>query len=158
MEKKSYYTRKNDLGEYNNMEFIGYKWMSNMEVPELINGKFDLPAKGQNPFVAEANLLTKDGKISISIEHNDGCYLVGIVNWDEVEKAKKDYLIVTDPHTYLTHRVTSLNSKEKFNKIKFERAWIPIEDPLCEGMEVLQPAWRAFIGFVDAADSESEID
>lgn len=147
MEKKNCFILTDSLDKYQDKEFTGYRWWSDKTMPEFIDGKFNLPAIGENPFVVEAIVRSKDGKISVSVEHNDGCYLVGIVNWEDADQAEKDGMVVLEPQTYLTHRLRAQPGDEKYNKIRFERAWIPVEDPLCEGMEVLQPAWRAFTGF-----------
>ncbi len=148
MEQKNCYILTNNLGEYRNKEFNGYCWMSDRTIPELVDGQFTLPIPGSNPFVAEANLYSQDGKVSISILHNDGLYLVGIVIWDEVEEKVKKNFMETEDKIYLTNRIDKLKGAEKLHKIKFVRAWIPVEDPFCENMEVLQPAWRAFKGFI----------
>lgn len=155
MEKKRYYILTNNINDYLDQEFIGYSWKSDERVPELINGKFNLPEIGTNPYVAEANLYAKDGSVSISIEHIDGQYLIGIVDWKEVESDKS---VVLEEQTYLTHRLTKLPGAEDFGKLKFVRAWIPVNDPLCEKMEVLEPAWHAFKGFVKVINLNPEIE
>jgi CRISPR type III-associated protein (TIGR04423 family) len=153
MEKKSCYLLTNNINDYLDKEFIGYSWKSDNRGPELINGSFTLPEIGTNPYVAEANLYAKDGSVSISIEHIDGQYLIGIVNWKEIEADKS---VVLEEQTYLTHRLTELQGAENFGKLKFMRAWIPVKDPLCENMEVLEPAWRAFKGFVKVINLNPE--
>jgi CRISPR type III-associated protein (TIGR04423 family) len=40
-----------------------------------------------------------------------------------------------------THRM------ENVQKMKFRQYWRPVEDDLCEGMTVLQPAELVFVGF-----------
>ena len=149
MEKKKYYMQPDNLDNYPDKKFTGYYWMSDQTNPELVDGIFTLPKTGANPFVIEANLFANDGLISVSVEHIDGKYLIGIVDWKEVDKS-----IVFDPEepTYLTHRL------DNHPKAKFVRAWIPVEDPECEGMEVLQPAWRAFKGFVKVINLNPEIE
>ena len=135
MAKMKYYTQTNNLDNYSDKEFTGYYWMSDDHAPIQVDGKFALPEIGKNPFIIEANLCADDGSVSISIEHIDGQYLVGIVKWEDVGD------VVLEKQTYLSHRL-----KDK-PKVEFVRAWIPVADPECEGMEVLQPAWRAFVGF-----------
>jgi CRISPR type III-associated protein (TIGR04423 family) len=151
MGKKTCYILTDSLDNYLEKEFTGYCWMSDESLPCLIDGKFTLPAIGANPFVVEANLYSKDEKISVSIEHNDGRYLIGIVNWDE---AAKDTSIILEEQKYLTHRLTDNN----FKKIIMVRAWVPVMDPLCENMEVLQPAWRAFKGFKKLSTKSENLD
>jgi CRISPR type III-associated protein (TIGR04423 family) len=36
---------------------------------------------------------------------------------------------------------------ENVQKMKFRQYWRPVEDDLCEGMKVLQPAELVFVGF-----------
>lgn len=150
MEKMNNYIQTDNLDDYKEKEFTGYCWMSDKTMPQLIDdkNKFTLPAPGENPFVAEANLYAKDGSVSVSIEQNDGLYHIGIVNWNEVVK---DESVVLEEQTYLTHRM------ENELQAILVRAWIPVKDPLCEYMEVLQPAWRAFAGFGTLPEKIKEI-
>lgn len=144
MEKKKCYTLTNNMDDYRNLEFTGYCWMSDEQFPRIVDGVFALPAIGKNPFVAEANLYSKNQQISISIEHNDGRYLVGIVDWNE---ANKDNSFELEEQTYLSHRLTELPGGQNLKEIIMVRAWVAVEEPLCENMEELRPAWRAFKGF-----------
>ncbi len=140
MEKMKHYIQTNNLTEYRDLEFTGYYRMSDKPSPDIVDGKFNLPEIGANPFIVEANLYDKKGSVSISIEHIDGKYLIGIVDWKQT-----DANIVLEEQTYLTHGL------DHHKGAKFVRAWIPIPDPECTGMEVLQPAWRAFVGFDTSA-------
>lgn len=151
MEKMKPYIQKNNLDGYLDKEYTGYYWMSNEPVPNLVNGKFTLTDIGNNPFVIEANFYAKDGSISVSLDHIDGKYLIGILDWKQV-----DDTIVLEEQNYLTHRLTEIEGAEDYGKARFVRAWIPFEDPECEGMEVLQPAWRAFKGFVKVINLNKE--
>ena len=128
----------NDLKNIPEKEFTGYYWMSDENKPHLLfKEKFNPDLKGNNPFIIEGNLFAYDGTVSISIEHIDGQYLIGRINWEDI-----DVGIVLEEETYLSSHKT-----EDFKKVKFKRAWIAEADPECEGMEVLKPAWRAFTGF-----------
>jgi len=128
----------NDLKKIpSDKEYLGYYRMSDKTNSDAVNGKFNPPPKGNNPFIIEANLIATDGSVSISIDHIDGKYLVGIVNWKETDES-----VVLEEQTYLTHRL------DNHPKVTFIRAWLPVADPECaDGLEVLQPAWRAFVGF-----------
>lgn len=148
MKSEACYILTNSLdNKYLEKEFIGYYWMSDESIPRLVNGTFTLPAIGNNPFLIEANLFSKDEKISVSIEHNDGRYLIGIVDWEVVKVLKNDNSIELEEQEYLTHRISEIPGVENLEKIILVRAWVLVQDPLCENMEVLQPAWRAFKGF-----------
>ncbi len=136
MANMKHYIQTNNLNNYRDINFTGYFRMSDSDTPSQVKGNFTLPETGKNPFVIEAGLYADDGSVSISIEHIDGKYLIGIVNWQEMDAS-----VVLETQTYLTHGL------EKIRDAKFVRAWIPVPDPQCAGMEVLQPAWRAFVGF-----------
>jgi len=116
-------------------KYSGYYWMSDEREPKLVDGEFNPPLNGNNPFIIEANLYAKD-EISVSIEHIDGKYLIGIVDWNLVDETT-----ILESQTYLGRGL-----KEK--SVCLAHAWIPVIDPECARMEVLQPAWRAFKGFV----------
>lgn len=122
-------------------KYLGYYWMSDEQEPVLVDGNFNPPLSGVNPFIIESNLYAKDD-VSISIEHIDGQYQIGIVKWET-----NDLTIVVE-EKYLTHRLQGIKGGENYGKSIFARAWVPVQDPECEDMEVLQPAWRAFKGFV----------
>ena len=131
----------NNLKDIPDKEYTGYYWMSDEDYPRLVSKeKFNPDLKGNNPFIIEGNLFADDGSYSVSIEHIDGKYLIGIVDWGEIN----GQAVVLEDETYLAHKA------EGFSKVRFKRAWVPAADPECEGMEVLQPAWRAFTGFVSA--------
>ncbi len=131
----------NDLKKIPVKEYTGYYWMSDENYPRLVSKeKFNPVLKGNNPFIIGGNLFADDGSYSVSIEHIDGHYLIGIVKWGAIDKQA----VVLEEETYLAHKAVG------FSKVRFKRAWIPAADPECEGMEVLQPAWRAFTGFVSA--------
>lgn len=142
----------NNLKElFSGRKYLGYYWMSDQQVPVLVDGDFNPPLIGVNTFIIEANLYAKDD-ISISIEHVDGQYQIGIVKWDS-----DDSTIVVE-EKYLTHRLKEIKGAENYGKSIFARAWVPVQDPECEGMEVLQPAWRAFKGFVKVITRNQEIE
>ena len=113
-------------------KYSGYLWYSNEQSPEI------LPSSGQldtddvsNPFVVEGQLV--DSEKSISIKFVDGKYLVK-------EYLLADYANIT-PVEYIPNRMTGVKS------VLFKRAWKPVNDDLCEGWEVLQPAELVFVGF-----------
>lgn len=135
--------RNKSWSKWLDKDFTGYYWLSDQTAPEVVEGKFTLPETGKNPFIEEANIYAKDGSVSISIEHNDGRYLIGIVEWNLTSG------IELEETEYLTHRLKGDTVSIDYSQAKLVRAWIPIRDPECEDMEVLQPAWRAFKGFIE---------
>lgn len=128
---------KNRLDEIPKIDYSGYYWMSDQETPCLVSGKFEPNLSGSNPFIIEGNLFAEDGSCSVSIEHIDGEYKIGIITWALVDKS----VVELEKQSYLAHKIDGIS------KVKLKRAWIPKPDPECAGMDVLQPAWRAFVGF-----------
>ena len=112
-------------------KYMGYLWQSDKKSPEILpsSGQLDTDAVS-NPFVVEGQLV--DSEKSISIKFVDGKYLV------------KEYLLVdyadVEPVEYIPNRMEGVKG------ILFKRAWKPVNDDLCEGWEVLQPAELVFVG------------
>jgi CRISPR type III-associated protein (TIGR04423 family) len=120
------------------LDYKGYFWMSDSKTPVPVDGEFAPNLSGRNPFIIEANLYSEKGSISISIEHIDGKYLINTVNWKDIDES-----IELEETDYVTHGL------QGNPKARFVRAWVPAQDPECEKIEVLQPAWRAFKGFIN---------
>mgnify|MGYP004451414891 CR=1 FL=1 len=112
-------------------KYMGYLWQSDKKSPEILpsSGQLDTDAVS-NPCVVEGQLV--DSEKSISIKFVDGKYLV------------KEYLLVdyadVEPVEYIPNRMEGVKG------ILFKRAWKPVNDDLCEGWEVLQPAELVFVG------------
>lgn len=119
----------NNLSEIG-ANYKGYFWMSDTSNPTVFNGSF---SNNTNVFVVEA-LLT-DGQKSIMISHNGQ---LNIFEYDlEVLDASG---AVLEDISFETHRLTE-------KKAMFKQLWLPEEDPLCEGMEVLTLKAQIFVGF-----------
>lgn len=117
--------------------FQGYIWWSDKSKPEVFldkefNEELD---ESKNPFIVEGQLFDKESLKSYSIKYVDGKYILNeyIV--------KKEELKSEDIQLYLPNRM------DEVKELKFLQRWEEKEDPLCEGMSVLQPAEFIFVGF-----------
>lgn len=122
--------------------YEGYIWWSNSETAEvfqnevLVRKKHELwPSESNNPFIIEGNLWDKIAETSYLIRYIDGKYLVYKFNLKVV-----DPKIITELE-YIPHRIPQVA------KLKFKEVWLEQQDPLCNGFEVLKPAFIAFVGF-----------
>jgi len=117
--------------------FTGYYWLSDQQKPvQLSEQIFDIQLLEYQPYVVEGRLYSKENDLSIHIHFIDGKYDIFQMNWRE-----KPTEWETINSTYLAHDL------DKVNEIKVTEVWIPTNDPNCENMEVLQPAFLAFKGF-----------
>lgn len=116
--------------------YEGYLWWSNDSSPKVFHNEAitDLP-EGNNPFIIEGQLYDVNNKKSYSIRFIDGEYMIkhfDLKDIKELEFVEK---------TYLPNRVDGAA------KLCYHEYWRPVQDELCEGMEVLQPAEIVFVGF-----------
>jgi CRISPR type III-associated protein (TIGR04423 family) len=117
--------------------FTGYYWLSDQQKPvQLSEQIFDIQLLEYHPYVVEGRLYSKENDLSIHIHFIDGKYDIFQMNWRE-----KPTEWETINSTYLAHDL------DKVNEIKVTEVWIPTNDPNCENMEVLQPAFLGFKGF-----------
>ena len=117
--------------------FTGYYWLSDQQKPiQLSEQVFDIQLLEYQPYVVEGRLYSKENDLSIHIHFIDGKYDIFQMNWRE-----KPTEWETINSTYLAHDL------DKVNEIKVTEVWIPANDPNCENMEVLQPAFLCFKGF-----------
>lgn len=117
--------------------FTGYYWLSDQQKPiQLSEQVFDIQLLEYQPYVVEGRLYSKENDLSIHIHFIDGKYDIFQMNWRE-----KPTEWETINSTYLAHDL------DKVNEIKVTEVWIPANDPNCENMEVLQPAFLGFKGF-----------
>jgi CRISPR type III-associated protein (TIGR04423 family) len=117
--------------------FTGYYWLSDQQKPiQLSEQIFDIQLLEYQPYVVEGRLYSKENDLSIHIHFIDGKYDIFQMNWRE-----KPTEWETINSTYLAHDL------DKVNEIKVTEVWIPANDPNCENMEVLQPAFLGFKGF-----------
>jgi CRISPR type III-associated protein (TIGR04423 family) len=117
--------------------FTGYYWLSDQQKPvQLSEQIFDIQLLEYQPYVVEGRLYSKENDLSIHIHFIDGKYDIFQMNWRE-----KPTEWETINSTYMAHDL------DKVNEIKVTEVWIPANDPNCENMEVLQPAFLGFKGF-----------
>ena len=117
--------------------FTGYYWLSDQQKPvQLSEQIFDIQLLEYQPYVVEGRLYSKENDLSIHIHFIDGKYDIFQMNWRE-----KPTEWETINSTFLAHDL------DKVNEIKVTEVWIPANDPNCENMEVLQPAFLGFKGF-----------
>lgn len=117
--------------------YQGYIWMSNESEPQVINRDYfiNLDEK-QNPFVIEGLLYCPLSGISYSIKYVDGRYIVKKYIVDDADFANPN----VDIKSYCSNRMEKC-------RLRFLQYWEAQPDPMCEGMEVNQPAKLVFVGF-----------
>lgn len=120
-----------------NCQYEGYLWWSNAQIPKVFKNEPlpEWPGEKANPFIIEGQLYDLEGQKSYSIRFVDGEYFIQYIDLKELnglESIKKEYLT---------------NRMDGVQKLCFKEFWRPVEDKLCEGMEVLQPAEVVFVGF-----------
>jgi CRISPR type III-associated protein (TIGR04423 family) len=125
-----------------NINYEGYLWWSDKDEPEVFmnqklkSGICELwPPETHNPFIIEGNLWDNENKTSYLIRFIDGQYFVFQFEMKGIEPGK---ITTID---YLPHRISSVKS------LFFKEVWVEQPDPLCNGFEVLKPAFVAFVGF-----------
>ena len=96
----------------------------------------------KNPFIVEAQLYDANTMLSYSIKYVDGEYWilehqVASTDFNRTDVEIKDFY---------AHRIKG------HKRLQFLQYWIEDKDPLCENMQVLQPAELVFVGFNDKED------
>lgn len=116
-------------------KFQGYLWWSNAKDPEVINGTPQVLElnDANNPFIVEGQLYDTANEVSYSIKYVDGIHL-----WKEYKLSEGE---LGEEKNYIPNRMPNIE------KLTFKQYWRAELDPLCEGMEVLQPAEFVFVGF-----------
>jgi CRISPR type III-associated protein (TIGR04423 family) len=117
--------------------YEGYLWWSDQAAPTVLkNGPVKELPNGNNPFIVEGQLFDKANNKSYSIRFVDGDYLIHCFDLNELEKLE-----------YIEKKYLPNRFPDSIKKLCFKEFWRPVEDKLCEGMEVLQPAETVFVGF-----------
>lgn len=126
-------------------KYQGYIWYSDSDRPKVLTGDEEyggmLDPK-DNPFIIEGNLWDEANSTSISIRYVDGKYYIHRTTLTDGD---------TDHSTikkYVAHRINNGNDKDTY--LRFVQLWEPRPDPMCEGMEVLEPSKLVFIGFTNS--------
>ena len=115
--------------------YEGYIWYSDSAIPEVVDNtefELDIPDTA-NPFVVEGQLFDRDRNLSYSIRYVDGRHKCVEYNLNTLEGE-------------VTVDVFCSNRMEN-RKLRFVKYWRAESDPLCEGMDVLQPCEVVFVGF-----------
>ena len=124
-------------------KYSGYIWRSGSTNPDYFESKEflePLDDKG-NDFIVEAQLWDGSAKSSISVKYVDGRYIAlkyDNVDVKTIEESKPDDADIVE---YYANRMPGY-------KLKFIQYWDSDEDPLCLGMQVLQPGAIVFVGLV----------
>jgi CRISPR type III-associated protein (TIGR04423 family) len=125
--------------EIKKSNYQGYLWYSDKKTPESFSNKeygaFELDAT-KNPFIIEGQLYDSENRISYSIKYVDGEYFINEYKVEEADLKDNDNKV-----SYKAHRMG------KGVVLEFLQYFREVEDELCEGMKVLQPAEKVFIGF-----------
>lgn len=130
-----------NIEELKDREFDGYYWLSNEKKPRALAGdalkelneKF--LKKDINPFIVEAMLVDKKANKSYTIRNVDGKTLVYEYDLPKGED---------DTHTKMSFIANRMGNA---GKLVFFQEWEKREDPMCEGMEVMEPGALIFAGF-----------
>lgn len=116
--------------------YEGYLWLSDSKEPIILDGKKeigDVFPKSVNPFIIEGYLYD-NANHSYSIKYVDGTAIV--IQFTITEEDWYD----NDVKEYYANRMGD-------TILRFLDVWSAEKDPLCLGMEVLQPQAKVFIGF-----------
>lgn len=121
-------------------KYQGYIWRSNSDRPEVLTGDKEYggftPNPDGNPFIIEGNLWNEANSTSISIRYVDGRYYIHRTTLT----GNTDHSTIK---TFVAHRI------DEYKYLRFVQLWETREDPMCEGMEVLEPSKLVFIGFTN---------
>lgn len=136
--------RSEIISEIPEAKYQGYIWYSDSDRPEVLHGDEAhgfKPNATANHFIIEGNLWDEANSVSISIRYIDGQYYIHRTKLTSEEyKDKTDHSTVKE---YVAHRI------DGYAYLRFVQLWEERKDPLCEGMDVLEPSKLVFIGFTN---------
>lgn len=122
--------------------YEGYVWMSDSQQPLVLQGQEEYAltrSASTLPFVVEAQLYDRTLRTSYSLRWTDGRYLLYKHELGEhQEEAREERFL---PHPRIAAQLPE-NAR-----LHFLQDWVEQTDPLCEGMPVLTPGARVFVGF-----------
>ena len=132
--------------------YEGYLWYSNEKTPRVLNGEpwseAELDAS-KNPFIIEGQLYDKENLISYSIKYVDGQYFCKKYELKETDFNDIDIDDI-DKVSFKAHRIGKVSFKAhrmgKGTVLEFLQYYREEVDTECEGMKVLVPAEKVFIG------------
>lgn len=127
--------------------YEGYLWLSDKKTPGEITGVTNLThyeqnKKPANPFIREAYLYDKNEKLSVSIKHVPGRYLI---NCFDLAKLSED--VKTKEKKFIAH-------KDLPGKLRFKEIWAAEKDENCENFDVLKKKATVFTGFAKEAEDD----
>ena len=141
MSSQPQYTQLTSLADIPNKQYTGYLWFSDKAIPNTLHDEtYDFGSVKLNPFIAEGYLYCADDCTSISIAPMGGDYFIGAVQFGQ-----EPHHLVSDDQFELKKYVG--HNAFHGSMLTFVQHWEKRKDDLCDGMEVLQPAWVAFVGF-----------
>jgi CRISPR type III-associated protein (TIGR04423 family) len=116
--------------------YEGYLWLSDKQIPEIIDGKVDFSEyiKKQNPFIIEGLLWAEAEQVSIHIKHTHRYLVNKVCLKDFPKESQKD-------KKYHAHRIVG------YKYLKFKQIWLPEPDEFCNNFEVLTMKTMVFVGF-----------
>jgi CRISPR type III-associated protein (TIGR04423 family) len=126
----------------NNKLYDGYLWYSDQKTPEVFEQKAwdeSMLDENVNPFVIEGQLYDSENLVSYSIKYVDGKYIIKKYQLKSTDFNNVDVDI--DILDFKAHRMG------EGRVLQFLQYYREEEDSLCEGMKVLQPAEKVFVGF-----------
>lgn len=124
----------------NNNLYDGYLWYSDQKTPEVFEQKEwneNMLDENVNPFVIEGQLYDSDNLVSYSIKYVDGKYIIKKYQLKSTDFNNVDIDILD----FKAHRMG------EGRVLQFLQYYREEVDPLCEGMKVLQPKEKVFVGF-----------
>jgi CRISPR type III-associated protein (TIGR04423 family) len=126
----------------NNKLYDGYLWYSDQKTPEVFEQKAwdeSMLDENVNPFVIEGQLYDSENLVSYSVKYVDGKYIIKKYQLKSTDFNNVDVDI--DILDFKAHRMG------EGRVLQFLQYYREEEDSLCEGMKVLQPAEKVFVGF-----------
>jgi CRISPR type III-associated protein (TIGR04423 family) len=124
----------------NNKLYDGYLWYSDQKTPEVFEQKAwdeSMLDENVNPFVIEGQLYDSENLVSYSIKYVDGKYIIKKYQLKSTDFNNVDIDILD----FKAHRMG------EGRVLQFLQYYREEEDSLCEGMKVLQPKEKVFVGF-----------
>jgi CRISPR type III-associated protein (TIGR04423 family) len=124
----------------NNKLYDGYLWYSDQKTPEVFEQKAwdeSMLDENVNPFVIEGQLYDSENLVSYSVKYVDGKYII------------KKYQLKSTDFNNVDIDILDLKAHRmgEGRVLQFLQYYREEEDSLCEGMKVLQPAEKVFVGF-----------
>lgn len=120
--------------------YDGYLWYSDQKTPEVFEQKEwneSMLDENANPFVIEGQLYDSENLVSYSIKYVDGKYIKNKYQLKSTDFNNVDVDILD----FKAHR---MGEGRVLQFLQYYREEI---DSLCEGMKVLQPKEKVFVGF-----------